>query len=64
MSDRTQIANEHSRIEAQKDLLRAVLCPFGHETNVFKHASTGFRNAVALRRANGPRSRLPPPRAI
>ena len=47
-SDRTRLANNSSGLEPRKDLLRAVLGPFGHEADVFKHASAGFRNPIAV----------------
>src|SRR3984957_1562646 len=55
-SDRTRLVDERPSVEPHMNLLRPILGSFGHETNVFKHATAGFGHAITCGRANHPRS--------
>jgi hypothetical protein len=47
-SNRTRLADERASLESHMYLLRAVLGPFGHETDVFEHANACFGRAIAI----------------
>ena len=63
-SDRARLANEDPSVKPHVNLLRAILGPLGHETDVFKRADASLGHAIAPGAQIALAPRLPPPRAM